>query len=88
MLDGTYFFECKYGMNEHVLRFTLNTEDREIFTSVFLDDKFPWYRRLWSALRYLFGCKCEYGHFGTWLMEEEDVGRFKEMLTKFEGDLS
>lgn len=88
MLDGTYFFECACGMTEHVLKFTLDIEDREIYTSVFLEARLPWYRRLWSALKYVFGYKCEYGHFGTWIMEEEDVGRFKEMLTKFEGDLS
>jgi len=87
MLDGTYFFECQCGMTEHVLRFTLNIEEPEIFASVFLDYQLPRYRRIWSALKYVFGYKCEYGHFGSWIMEEADVGRFKEMVAKFEKGL-
>ena len=86
MLDGTYFFECQCGSDEHTLRFTYDKEEHEIYTSIFLCDWQRWYKRLWVALKYALGYKCKYGHWDNWLMRDDDVGRFKEMIEKFEDD--
>lgn len=37
MLDGSYFFECKCGSDEHTLRFILDREDNCIYTTIFLN---------------------------------------------------
>ncbi len=80
------YFECKCFGEEHVLRFTLDDatyEDREIYVSMFLNPDYRWWRRIWSALRYLFGKKCNYGHFDVWLMRDEDAKRLRTMLDEF-----
>jgi len=85
MLDGTYFFECACGADEHTIRFVLNKEDEpaEIYLSIFLDPG-PWWKRLGRGIKYILGYKCKYGHFGNWTMDPEDVSRLKKMITDFE----
>lgn len=86
MLDGSYFFECKCGSDEHTLRFTLDKEDREIYTSVFLNNYRNIFKRLFIAIRYIFGYKCEYGHWDCWIMRNEDVQNLSKMLENFNNE--
>ena len=62
MLDGTEFFECECGSDEHTLRFILDLDKTpgkdyignqmprlpELYVSVFLQEK-PWYVRFWAG---------------------------------------
>lgn len=86
MLDGSYFFECKCGSDDHTLRFTLDKEDREIYTSVFLNNYRNIFKRLFIAIRYIFGYKCEYGHWDCWIMRNEDVQNLSKMLENFNNE--
>lgn len=85
MLDGSYFFECKCGSDEHTLRFTLDKEDKEIYTSVFLNHYDNIFKRLFRAIKYVFGYKCIYGHWDCWIMRDEDVQKLFDMLNDFKG---
>lgn len=80
MLDGTHYFECACGSDEHTLRFTLDKQEGEIYTSVFLNDWQPWWRRLLAAARYALGYKCRYGHWDCWILRSEDAARLRAML--------
>lgn len=89
MLDGTEFFECMCGSDEHTLRFTLNFDVNDysgdypcIYTSIFLREK-VWWERIWVAVKYVFGYKCIYGHWDNWEMLPKDVHRLKAMCEKF-----
>jgi len=96
MLDGTEFFECSCGSDEHTLRFILDFDSLndgtdsdyppypEIYTSVFLNHYDAWYRRLWRGIKYIFGYKSKHGHFDSFSMRPGDIPRFREMLDKFE----
>jgi len=91
MLDGTEYFECSCGANEHTIRFTLDLDlngydEPMLYTSVFLDDK-PFFSRIWIAIKYIFGYKCRYGHFGNWSMRENDVVKLEELLHGFQQGL-
>ena len=89
MLDGTHYFECGCGMDEHTLRFTLDMMDDEepcgkaLFTSIFLNDYHRWYQRLWIGIKYIFGYKCKYGHWDCWVLHEPDAVRLRKMLNEF-----
>ena len=88
MLDGTYYFECACYSDEHTLKFVYDKKEQEIYTSVFLYDYHRWYQRLWIAIKYLFGYKCKYGHWDTFLMRPEDLDRFIDMFSTMKKDLS
>lgn len=84
MLDGSWFFECQCGSDEHTLRFTLDEKEKEIYTSVYLNCWRPWHKRIWLAVKYIFRYTCKYGHFDCYLMKNEDVKRMREMLDDFD----
>lgn len=83
MLDGTEFFECQCHSDEHVLRLTLSLDDDPvIYSSVFLGS-YPWgWRRIWTGIKYIFGYKCKYGHWGCFQLKPDDALRLQGMLIK------
>jgi hypothetical protein len=84
MLDGTEFFECSCGSDEHTLRFILSFDEDEpsIYTTVFLGAYPLGWKRLWTAIRYLFGYKCKYGHWDCFELRQEDAERMQFMLQR------
>lgn len=85
MLDGTNYFECGCGADEHTLRFTMDKgpEDPGIYTSIYLNQYRPWWVRVGGGLKYIFGYKCKYGHWDCWLMRDEDAKRLRDMCDDY-----
>ena len=83
MLDGTHFFECECGSDEHTLRFTLDKEDGDIHTSIFLNQYRPWWKRIYVAIRYVLGYNCKYGHWDNWILNRDDACRLRDMCDEF-----
>lgn len=83
MLDGTEFFECACGGDEHTIRFMLD-DDGRVYSTVFLNNYRSFWKRIWVATRYVFGYKCKYGHWDCWIMRYEDISRLRQMLDKME----
>jgi len=78
----TEFLQCQCGSDEHTLKYTLDPDDGQVWTSVFLNDYRSFWQRLWVALKYLFGYKCKYGHWDCFNMEEADKDRLIALLQK------
>jgi hypothetical protein len=91
MLDGTYYFECQCYFHEHTIRFVLDKGDKdwapEIYVSIFLEGR-GFFRRAWLAVKYIFGCKTRYGHFGNWVLDEDDLGKMEKMIQDYKTYLS
>lgn len=82
--DDKEYFECACHSPEHTLNFFLD-EDPEfpaIYGSVFLSEV-PFHRRVWAAVKYIFGYKCRYGHFDEFILKHEDCDRFISLFRKF-----
>jgi hypothetical protein len=76
-------YDCACYSDEHTLRFTLDPEDGDIYASQFMNHWFPWWKRVWVGLRYVFGYKCKYGHFDCWIMRDEDAEKLRGMLDAY-----
>jgi len=74
------YFECQCYSDEHRLVFRVE-EDGEISASVFLDSWQPLYKKIWNAIKFVFGYKSKYGHFDSFIMRSEDKEKFKKLLT-------
>jgi len=83
MLDGTHYFECECGADEHTLRFVLDKEDPRIYTSIFLHQYRPGWKRVWTGIKYILGYKSKYGHWSVWELRDEDVKRLRDMCEKY-----
>ena len=83
------YFSCLCHSDEHTIRFTYfedqfdDIEDAEIYLSVFLNE-YSFFKRLWLGIKYIFGYKCRYGHFGCWSLKPNDAKRLKELIEKLE----
>lgn len=75
-MEKPEYLECRCSTPEHTLRFWFD-DDKDfpcVYVSVFLEE-YPWYRRLWLGLKYIFGHKCRYGHFSEFMLRPEDADR-------------
>ena len=84
MLDGTEYFECDCGSVEHTLRFVLDTREGELHTEIYLRQWHPWWKRVWLAVRYVFGYRSQHGHWDSWMLKREDAPRLRALLDKLE----
>jgi hypothetical protein len=86
MLDGNEYFDCICHSPEHTLRFALDldSDDPVIYTEIFLNQYRSWYKRIWIAIKYIFGYKCKYGHWDCWELKIEDAKRLSEMLVSYQ----
>jgi hypothetical protein len=83
-LEFTYL-ECQCYQAEHTLRFTLDPEDGELYTEVYLGhatDSF--FRRMWIAIKYIFGWQSKYGAFDCTLLKVEDYSKLRALLEQSE----
>lgn len=75
------YFECQCMGDEHTLKFAYDDED--FYVSIFLNQYRGFFEKLWVAIKYLFGYKCQYGHWDTWMLRFNDVGRIKKVLEEY-----
>ena len=87
MLNGTEHLDCCCGSPQHTLRFVLDFDtfgDDEIptiYTDVQMAHYLPWYKRIWVAIKYIFGYDTV-DHYGCWELDHTDADRMITMLTK------
>lgn len=80
MLTVTEYFECQCHSDEHTLKFSLDEDDGSLYTSVFLHDYKPWYKKVWPAIKYIFGHTSKYGHWDCFEMQPKDHRRFIKLI--------
>lgn len=78
----TQHFDCACHSPEHTLRFAWDDEDNEIYTEVYLRQYRNFFKRMWVAIKYVFGYTCKYGHWDCFIMQPKDAQRLKDMLGK------
>lgn len=74
------FIVCSCGCSEHLIRlqqFDWVREgkilDTDIGVSIHLSQHAGFFRRLWTAIKYVFGHRSEYGDFDEILLEDKDI---------------
>jgi len=78
----TEFFECQCSSNEHTLRFNVDATDGTIYTSVYLNDFYPWYYRILVAIKYIFGYKSKFGAWDCTEFRHEDHNRLVALVAE------
>ena len=76
------YFECQCMGDEHTLKFVSDKED--IWISMFLNQYRNIFKRIWIAIKYVFGYNCKYGHWDNWVLRPEDLQRLKQLVCEFE----
>lgn len=76
------YTECDCGSDEHVIRFTFDEDDGDLYMSVFLNQYQSWWQRIWIAVKYVFGYKSKYGHFDCTCISGDETVKLASLFTK------
>lgn len=85
-LSIIYYAECDCHSDEHTIRFNLQDfgDDADLYMSVFLGSYYPsFWKRVWYAFRYIFGYKCQYGHWDCTQINSKTAGEIIELLQDY-----
>lgn len=76
-----HYFECSCFSDEHMLKFSYDPEDKELYLSTFLRPR-RWYSRIWYGIKYALGYTCKYGHFDCTIIAPDDLPRLKALIDR------
>lgn len=72
---------CECHSLEHTAFLEYDEEENEIYLSVHLCRQ-EWYRRIWYALKYVFGFRSSYGDFDGFIWGKETCARILPYIKK------
>lgn len=65
---------------EHQLIFSYFPEDNEVYMAVHLIPEYNIWKRIWTAIKYIFGYKSRYGHFDEFIFDKSDADRLQKIV--------
>ena len=74
------YMECLCQSPEHLIKFHLDLEDGDLCLDFHLADWKPWYKRIGTAISYIFGYKSKYGSFDEFIFKDEDIKKLIELI--------
>lgn len=79
MNDFTHI-TCVCTSPEHTLRFSFDEEEKEVYTEVYLKQYRGFFKRVWIALKYIFGYSSRYGHWDCTIMNDAESRKLHGFL--------
>ena len=55
-------------------------DEKEVYMSIFLSRDHSIFRRIWTAIKYLFGCQFTYEQFGDTIIDLKDTDRIQAIV--------
>lgn len=84
-MEKRTYIECACSSAEHIVRLTYFKDDAdEMYLEVHLASH-NFMRRLWYAIKYLFGYKCAYGNFQEVVLNKNSVEQLAIVTNEFLG---
>jgi len=77
----TTYIECDCTSAEHTIRFALDDDDvyPHIYVTVQLSRSCRFWRKLWLAVRYVFGYECKFGHWDETMLTGLEVQKLRDL---------
>ncbi len=73
-------FICQCYNTEHQLIFSYNKDWEKVFVSVHLSPEYKIWKRIWFAIKYMFGYRCKYGHFDEFIFNKDDADKLQKVV--------
>jgi hypothetical protein len=77
-----YHFDCVCGSDDHTFKFTHDSDDGDLYLSVYLNQYHNFFQRVWAAVKYVFGYTSKYGHWDTTILSRSDTVRLGELCQR------
>lgn len=87
-----HYVPCECHSMDHTFAFVYFVDKSEKIDPKWSDELYlevqmisykRWYRRLWAAIKYVFGYTSGYGHWDSATISPVEAGRIVELLNKF-----
>lgn len=75
----TKVIKCSCYSPEHYILVTFNKEEKEVYFNYFLETQ-KWYKRILIGIKYIFGFRSKFGHFGEIIIDEKNTKVFKKII--------
>lgn len=82
VLNEDDVFFCSCHSDEHMFKLSYDPDEAELFLSVYLYQGRNFFKRVWEALKYIFGQKARWGHWETIIVKDRDVERMKAIVDR------
>lgn len=81
-MDKQKLFICACHNVEHQLIMSYSEDDdyKEVYCSVHLKPEHNVFKRIWGAVKYVFGHRSIYGDFDEFIFKPEDADRLQEVV--------
>lgn len=79
-----HFVVCVCETPEHTLRFMYDEEEKELYTEVYLNQYRSFFKRVWVAVKYVFGYTSKYGHWDCTIISKPKADKLKAFLNNME----
>ena len=74
-------FICQCYNTEHQLIFSYFPEEKgDVYVSVHLTPEYRIWKRIWIAIKYIFGYRSRYGHFDEFVFNKADVNKLQKVV--------
>lgn len=91
MNKRTELIECSCHSDDHVFKITLDKyddNDTELHVSFFMYMYHGFFKRAWTALKYLFGCKFDCGHWDVVIITPHDADKMIDILQQYKSSIN
>jgi hypothetical protein len=82
-----HYVTCDCMSDEHTLRFSFFPDGKDeypqLYTSVYLNSYESWYRRVWTAVKYVFGHRSKYGDWDCTNIGRDEAIKLRDALDMF-----
>lgn len=78
--DNEILLLCDCSSEEHQMIVRWDNDDKEVYVSVHLANYMGFWKRLWHAVKYVFGYKCRYGAFDEVILRKEDADNLQKVV--------
>ena len=82
MLENKHYIDCLCESPDHMIR--ISYDDDDCWVEVQLNYYLPWYKRVWNALRYIFGAQPKWGgHWDVTLLDVRKAIEVRNILSEY-----
>lgn len=75
-----FICECKDPAHQFIVRGYDFKDDKGAYLTILLSREHNIFRRIWTAIKYLIGCRCTYEQFGDTIIDFNDTDRLKAIV--------
>jgi hypothetical protein len=76
-------FTCDCGTLEHQVVISGDEDEKEVYFHYYLNPEVGLLKRLWLAIKYVFGLSPKYGYYGTVTLQEEKARQFANRILSY-----